>query len=216
MISKFVIGNRKPSEYSTEVTKSKFGEVLIASLILQKGCYIDFDMKNNMQITNLNDVSAKMNNVELEINSLIEKIENNKESYIGELLLNIKKQLTIITESLNISTNSLTLESTDNINLKSKQLLLGDLSETVENDIQKEYGSVMIQDRFNKWWDEKMKPFIELINTFIDKYNTHTHSGNVPPPGSVLPFNETIQKGSEIDDAEDTTTMLSSSTTKTI
>lgn len=210
MISKFVIGNRKPSEYSTEVTKSKFGEVLIASLILQKGCYIDFDMKNNMQITNLNDVSAKMNDVELEINSLIEKIENNKESYIGELLLNIKKQLTLITKSLNISTDSLTLESTDNINLKSKQLLLGDLSETVENDIQKEYGSVMIQDRFNKWWDEKMKPFIELINTFINKYNGHTHGMN-----ALLP-NEMVNIGSEIDDAEDTTTMLSSSTTKTI
>lgn len=216
MISKFVIGNRKPSEYSTEVTKSKFGEVLIASLILQKGCYIDFDMKNNMQITNLNDVSAKMNDVELEINSLIEKIENNKESYIGELLLNIKKQLTLITKSLNISTDSLTLESTDNINLKSKEILLGDLSETVNDDIQKEYGSVMIQDRFNKWWDEKMKPFIELMNTFIDRYNNHTHSGSVPPPGSVLPFKETVQKGNEIDVAKDTTTMLSSSTTKTI
>ena len=212
MISKIVVGNRKVSEYSKELTVSKFNEPNILSLIFSDGL-IDFDLKSNMYMST-NDVSVEANDIDIEANSSNEDLVSDKTITCTNLNLTATEAATISSTTLNLlGEKIIQLSASEQISFESPAVILGALFKQASEELELSADYVMTKNKFDKWWNTTMKQFFELITNFINKYNQHTHPNNNTPP---TPSGLVTGSGSTISEAEDSSKMLKSITTKAI
>ena len=217
-----IVGKVKPSEYSTVALKSSEGETILIK-IYSKDVDIDFDLDNNVLIKNINKLLIEGKNQ-------IEQFENSTEEIENEKIINCLKGIITALEEINleaekfiITAKNFRVGSSEDIQLLSKEVLLGSLEDVtgldLDNEENVEYDYVVTKNKLERWWGEKMKPVLAQLNNFIGKYNesmvkysVHTH-GMVPPP---LDGKEFTGYQDTNNDANNLTDLVSSKTTKTI
>ena len=216
-----IVGKVKPSEYSTVALKSSEGETILIK-IYSKDVDIDFDLDNNVLIKNINKLLVEGKNQ-------IEQFENSTEEIENEKIINCLKGIITALEEINleaekfiITSKNFKVGSSEDIQLLSKEVILGSLEDVTglnEDDEENfEYDYVVTKRKLETWWTDKMKPVMDKLNEHISNYNdsilkysTHTH-GMVPPP---LDGKVTKNYGS-ISNADSIGGLVSSKTTKTI
>lgn len=212
MTSKIVVGNRKVSEYSKELTLSKFNEYNILSLIFSDGL-IDFDIKSNMYVK-VNNALIELNNIRIEADNSNENLTSDKSITCTNLNLTSAESTTVTSKKIELNAGKIAqITAPEQISFESPVVILGALFKRVSDEIEMMPDYVMTKGRFDKWWNTTMTQFFDLIITVVSKYNQHTHPASDTPPS---PMDLITGSESTISAAKNSSTMLKSITTKSI
>lgn len=184
-LSGLIIGTPNESEFSNNKVLSEKDNPIILKLY-GKNVDIDIDFDNNVLMNNMNSLIQRGKELIQEFENNDETIKEDKNIKCLRFFIESLNLISITSKQLIISANKTKIIASQNLELLSKDIKLGSLENldnlNISDEENLEYDYVLSYKKFNRWWKNAMKPFINKINEFENKYNLHTHSGIVPPP----------------------------------
>lgn len=183
-LATLVLGNPEigDAEFDSFTSTSNVtGQYIAAVLDSRAGGKIEFDVAGNIILDSILEVVVKAKQLTHQLEQF--HLTSTKQMSLHALtgVLSAIENLTLSSRLVGINCEKININSTASVGIRSSDILLGSIREQEEGDEENVGDKVMTLRRFNKWWEDVLKPFAEEIERFVEAYNDHIH----PIPGGI-------------------------------